>query len=208
MFEDLAEIVGSLAESEALERIWMESLEECKAQLDRITFDDFKKIMKGQPKDGNAQSNSLPNLLSPRKSLSKRRATAIVVPDLQVDSPRRHYAKKRSLSCEQKTILSAAEWTEDPSDSAHSSISVADNELLSPLASNRVLYRKHREMRLAVLEASKQFDQKRSIRHEAAGLTMKRELQHTRALCAVAAARSGRRSRKKAVSDVTGLLIQ
>lgn len=93
----------------------------------------------------------------------------------------------------------------------------------SPLMANRALYRRHRGMRLAVLEASKQFDKKRTDRQTQdllmqAGLIMKRgaippvELEdaHTRALFDAASKRCGRskRTRNKTVSDVTGMLAK
>ena len=96
----------------------------------------------------------------------------------------------------------------------------------SSLHVNRALYRKHRELRLSVLEASKQFDMKRADKRNKdtmatrAGLIMKRgamppvELEdaHQRALYEAAANRAGRRKgqsrRTKTVSDVSGLLSQ
>ena len=90
----------------------------------------------------------------------------------------------------------------------------------SPLLVNRALYRKHREMRLAVLEASKQFDNKRKTIQDStqAGLIMKRgakapdalEDEHTRAMFEAAAQRGGRarRTRNKTVSDVTGMMAK
>ena len=90
----------------------------------------------------------------------------------------------------------------------------------SPLIVNRALYRKHREMRLAVLEASKQFDFKRKTMQFStqAGLIMKRgakapdalEDKHQREMFEAAAQRGGRarRTRNKTVSDVTGMMAK
>mmetsp|Transcript_11369 Transcript_11369/g.14975 ORF Transcript_11369/g.14975 Transcript_11369/m.14975 type:complete len:109 (+) Transcript_11369:1-327(+) len=89
----------------------------------------------------------------------------------------------------------------------------------SPLIVNRALYRRHREMRLGVLEASKQFDNARKFRQqkEKAGLVMKRgakppieiQDQHNRAMFEAAARRCGRakRERNRTVSDVSGMLL-
>jgi Ca2+-binding EF-hand superfamily protein len=51
-FDDLSDILGNTTDYEALEKIWEESLSELNSRLDRITLDDFKKIMKGRPKEG------------------------------------------------------------------------------------------------------------------------------------------------------------
>lgn len=51
-FDDLSDILGTTMDHEALEKIWKESISEHKSRLDRITLDDFKKIMNGRPKDG------------------------------------------------------------------------------------------------------------------------------------------------------------
>jgi len=92
---------------------------------------------------------------------------------------------------------------------------------LSPLVAKRKLQRQLREMRLAVHEASKRFDIKRTERQSKeepaqAGLIMKRgatppvELEdaHTRALFEAAARRCGRSRRNQTVSDVTGMLVK
>ena len=89
----------------------------------------------------------------------------------------------------------------------------------SPLTVNRALYRKHREMRLSILEASKQFDMKRKTMEQGkAGLIMKRgekapvalEDKHTREMFEAAAKRCGRarRPRNKTASDVTGMMAK
>jgi hypothetical protein len=139
------------------------------------------------------------------------------------------FQKKKSLSHELK---SGVEWDDgdrsasiaflpsrtDEDESSEFSLTSA-----SPLMANRALYRRHRGMRLAVLEASKQFDKKRTDRQTKdipvqAGLIMKRgtmppvELEdaHTRALFDAAAKRCGRsrRTKNKTVSDVTGMLMK
>jgi hypothetical protein len=51
-FDDLADVLGNTTEYEALEKIWEESLLEVNSRLDRITLHDFKRIMKGRPKEG------------------------------------------------------------------------------------------------------------------------------------------------------------
>ena len=51
-FEDLSDILGNSTDYEALEKVWEESLKEIDSRLDRITLHDFKRIMKGRPKEG------------------------------------------------------------------------------------------------------------------------------------------------------------
>ena len=232
--DNLKDLLGNSTESEALEKIWVDSLEECSAHLNRITFDDFKRLMKGQskekaPRPGSGQSSS---------SIASSKLAA--VPETGVDLPsksltdielRDHNGKKKSASYEGKSDM----WDEgdksERSRSQHLNRAVRlveDTETLkestkSPLVINRAIYRKHREMRMAVLEASKQFDKKRIKRQESesvaqASLIMKRgakapaalEDEHTRALFEAAARRCGRarRTRNKTVSDVTGMLLK
>lgn len=256
-FDDLVDILGNGTEDDALEKIWIESLEECKAHLDRITFEDFKRLMKGQPKEIGGGS-SLSSLTPSSEPNSLRGLSTVpegmlpVVPsdaaledmdlpsgfllDDEIENPRQFYGKGRSLSYEQ----TGGSWDADDSREFNKDSSLAVllpshpaaayeeiNASATPLTANRVLYRKHREMRLAVLEASKQFDKKRNdIQNRnhltRAGLIMKRgskppvevEDAHARALFENAAKRCGRFSkqqrhtRDKTVSDLTLLMAK
>jgi Ca2+-binding EF-hand superfamily protein len=243
-FEDLRDLLGNSAESDLLERVWMETLQECKAHLDRITYEDFLVLMKGQAK----KDHSKPPPTGPGTSLKPVHETATLQPvqegvpirpslaeELQTVSNPRH-KKTRSQSLDQNSSL----WNgSDDEASASGSLThdgrragraillpgqlpnkekALDNSM-SPLLANRALYRMHREMRIAVLEASKTFDRVRNERSspEQAGLIMKRgakppvELQdkHNREMYEAAAKRCGRarRTRNKTVSDVTGMII-
>lgn len=139
------------------------------------------------------------------------------------------FQKKKSRSHEFKTgvvwddLDRSANIAFLPSKSEESDTAEMTQTSASPLMANRALYRRHRGMRLAVLEASKQFDKKRTDRQTKdlpvqAGLIMKRgsmppvELEdaHTRALFDSAAKRCGRsrRTKNKTVSDVTGMLMK
>jgi hypothetical protein len=51
-FDDLSDILGNTTDFEALEKVWEESLLEIDSRLDRITLHDFKRLMKGRPKEG------------------------------------------------------------------------------------------------------------------------------------------------------------
>jgi hypothetical protein len=264
-FTDLSHILGSSTEYEAIEKIWLESLKVCKSHLDRITFHDFKKLMKGQPKEALVSQSkddlncppspgtpltSLPEgkMIVPGKNMitlppipSSENFDALSIPsgflDGSIENPRSFYGKGRSQSYEHKR----SSWDESDSDIlkpalSNSSLALvlpshgADSEYnaftkdktITALVNNRTLYRKHREMRLAVLDASKQFDKKRlAIRssqqmHSRASLIMRRGVRpppevedaHTVTMFAEAAKRAGRerRSRNKTVSDVSLML--
>jgi calcium-dependent protein kinase len=51
-FDDLSDILGTTTDHEALEKIWEDCVSELNSRLDRITLDDFKKIMNRRPNDG------------------------------------------------------------------------------------------------------------------------------------------------------------
>lgn len=215
-------------------------MKQCTAQ-DTINFENFKKLMKGQPKEAVTPQSSFRRagkgvgefperslgVLPEGESIEGQAAEAINGID-SGETPQR-FQKKKSLSHEFK---SGVVWDDmdrsasiaflpskiDDDESSEMSLTSA-----SPLTANRALYRRHRGMRLAVLEASKQFDKKRTDRQTKdlpvqAGLIMKRgsmppvELEdaHTRALFDAAAKRCGRsrRTRNKTVSDVTGMLMK
>ena len=252
-FDDLVDILGNGTENDALEKIWIDSLVECKAHLDRITFEDFKRLMKGQPKEMGGGS-TISSLNPPSEPNSLRGLTTVregmlpVVPseaaledldlpsrllmDDQIENPRLLLGKGRSLSYDQ----SGGSWDADDSREFSKEFNLAmvlpsfsandGGEIdasMTPLTANRALYRKHRELRLAVLDASKQFDKKRNdiqTRNHLtrAGLIMKRgcrppvevEDAHARALMENAAKRCGRarRIKNKTVSDVTLLMAK
>ena len=51
-FDDLSDMFGHGTDLDALEKTWDESLKAIDSRLDRITLHDFKRIMKGRPKEG------------------------------------------------------------------------------------------------------------------------------------------------------------
>lgn len=209
-------------------------MNQCTAQ-DNINFDNFKKLMKGQPKEVATPQSSFCRP-GPERSLgvlpegeSVDEHAADSADDVGNAETPQHFQKKKSLSHEFKSGVvwddmdrsaSIAFLPSKTDDDESSEISLSS---ASPLLANRALYRRHRGMRLAVLEASKQFDKKRTDRQTKdipvqAGLIMKRgamppvELEdaHTRALFDAAAKRCGRtrRTKNKTVSDVTGMLMK
>jgi hypothetical protein len=236
--------MGNIKEHEVLEEIWSDSLKVCKTRLNRITFEDFKALMKGQPKE--------PPMHSVLSEPALKLETVVEgepqdikenlfhsSPELDnLDNPnekRVAYIKKRSQS---HSVSSSTMWDSSADFDREASLRSMflpsrDDVVRDPRASsigvNRALYRRHREIRMSVLEASKQFDKKRAERlaaetpvqgpdHRSASLIMRRGAQppieledaHQRALFDAAARRCGRmrRERNKTKSDVTGMLLR
>jgi hypothetical protein len=238
--------MGNIRELDALEEIWSDSLKLCKTRLNRITFEDFKALMKGQPKEPPMHSVlSEPALKletvieGESQELTVKENPFHSSPELDnLDNPnekRIAYSKKRSQS---HSVPSTTMWDSsvefDREASSRSSMflpsrdDVVRDSRRTSIGANRSLYRRHREIRTSVLEASKQFDKKRTERlaaetpiqgpdHRSASLIMRRgakppiELEdaHQRALFEAAARRCGRmrRERNKTKSDVTGMLL-
>jgi hypothetical protein len=215
-YDDLSEIGKIFFESNDLERIWSEGLLECKCQLARINFDDFKMLMKGLPKEGNSAPlgrSSGPKLPTIPSEAKLQGCVDIKTP--QCDIPTTPSRKPRSTSYELK---SPRIWDDEKIESRD------PTALNAPLlravnAKKDHRYRMQREMRLAILDASKRFDISREKRSNPgkAGLVMRRgsipvdlDDAYTRGLFDSAAHRCGRRtvrSQKKTVSDVTGMIL-
>jgi hypothetical protein len=247
-FDDMQDLVGGSMSGD-LEKIWLDSLQECAAHMDRITYSDFKRLMKGQPKETNAAGSCVPPDLKSESSLQsvpeeKRQSLADIPPVIDEDEPLIHHHPRsrsfdlqdsqhdsiRSLPPLQPTTLNrdASLALLLPSKAEGAYEAAINDSSKSSLVVNRAMYRKHREMRLAVQEASKEFDLTRNqrrtsisnntVQYTKNGLIMKRgavppvELEdgHQRALFAAAAKRSGRarKTRNKTVSDVTGMLLR
>jgi Ca2+-binding EF-hand superfamily protein len=256
-FVDMQTLLGGTICSQgfSLETLWKQSLKECQQEHhnDRIDYEDFKHLMKGQPGAAARRRSSVgtTNVLKPvhegkedddpfEAALSADRLC-----DISNEPPRPILGRPRSQSMSQKNPEYCS-WNDSISDlfpkaPRRSSLAVSiairpDADVAgSPLTANRALYRKHRELRLAVLDASKQFDKSRNDRRNqgslvlAAGLTMKRgvvittpaliemEDRRQRELVELAARRCGRRgftgppnsprTRTKTKSDVSGLLM-
>lgn len=231
--DDLKVLLGGSTDVEGLEKIWSESV-----QWNRITYDGFKRLMKGQPQDhkGHHQSKMfmsedsivLPAVQEGHPSPSPSDLDRLVgLFDLSKSDV---YRKKRSRSLEGELTNQALVDSFNASltlnymgGSAHAPSAHDSHGSMSTIAANRALYRKHREMRLGVLEASKQFDKKRHqiqsngngmsratlIMQRGAKAPVELEDMHSRKLYEAAARRCGRtrRTRNKTVSDVTGMVL-
>jgi len=153
-----------------------------------------------------------------------------------VDNDRRkQYLRLRSRSLEHNNKSNFFDDDDDdstklslllPSRSKRNIETVIEDGSKTPLVVNRALYRAHREMRIAVLEASKRFEEKRKLRENevkvagqkaSASLVMRRG-EKGQQFCnsSVASmelvkppepkAKASRRNRRKTVSDMTGMM--
>jgi hypothetical protein len=242
-FEDMQGILGGSTEHASLERIWADSLLECKAP-DIITYDDFKRLMKGQPKAGSSRGFGGPGSIAGPSDRSIGLGIEPIVEGVEANSPPPGHRRMRSQSFQDHSNQSDMDSSTKSLGNEPSHVSLLlqtrserilevkkEDSSMSPLVVNRSLYRKHREMRLAVLEASKQFDKKRTERLQndngdkpflPPSLIMKRgavapeELEdaHQKAVFEAATKRSGRtgrragRTRNKTLSDVTGMMAK
>ena len=229
-------------------------MHQCSCKMERIYYDDFLLLMKGQAK----RETHRPSIVwSPQRALLRPEDQAILEElaetssedSIKQDAPegsseqertetlRIEFGRKRSKSLD--AISRGSDISSmDGSRSRRSSMPVnlgSENPspLLNapntPLLAAREEYRKHRDLRIAIIEASKEFDTKRQAVRTAtplqkAGLIMKRgseapqdlEDLHQRALFDAAIRRGGRQAldkpvktghrRKRTQSDITGLM--
>jgi hypothetical protein len=208
--------------------MWTEGLKESDSSEDRITFHEYKLLMKGQPNDTTITSapGSLSSLRSRSGSTASRKSLRIILEDVEINSSveESSHWKQVNYQIQQQTLPNDNVQTvlEEPTTgvkgrgSSMTAMARNDSMRQSSIVFNKNMYRKNREMRLSVLEASKRFDIKRNEKGlRAAGLIMKRgvltpaeiEDVHNNALFGAAVKRCGRcKTRNKTVSDVTGLL--
>lgn len=200
-FEDLKDLVGVDGTQTVLEQEWRESLQACigTCQDDRITFQDFKRILKRGPRM---------EAPVPPPPASARRAKSLFNP-VEADFPSQlDWEAKLERNLSSRVLL--------PAQAAIGEVDSEDfqRDGTSTLVRNRALYRRHRAMRVSVMEASKKFDRQRSRRLAEPGLIMQRgvrtplelEDEHTHKLYQAASKRCGRGRRLKTKSDITGML--
>lgn len=255
----------SFAGDESLNAIWSDGLCQCSGCDDKhINYEDFRSIMKGQVPEAPGIPRPSPGL-GPRILSARKRSGSLPPGPLGSSSsslppvdesakldesktsfvtPGRSYERQRSHSMKEKR---ADRWVNyDDDDNSQSSLILAGRDSPDVLGVitddsktrievNRAVYRAHREMRMAVLEASKRFEEERARReharkvalglrngsmlHRRASLVMRRgsvaDLSMTRddkeqeEIINNASERGGRpprRKRKKTVSDMTGML--
>lgn len=219
VFSDLQNLLGNSRERAEIEAVWRDSLAQCNTS-EKLSFADFKYIMKGQGTDirGSMRNSALATQLSrakgPGGSLGR------LPENFQVSD-----GSLSNLFLEPTPPLERASADKVFGNASTSQIAyfgageAEDDEEVTPIVANRALYRKHREMRLAVLEASKEFDKRH---HEKTGaayhahLTMKRDDSSSSdrgqddSIYGIAAKRYGLRTNKKTKtkSDLTGMFAK
>jgi Ca2+-binding EF-hand superfamily protein len=208
-----------------------------------------------EEREGLTELPPMPILVPTRNaSLGKREVSSSELPPVDEEAklddsdsfktPDLIYVRQRSNSMKEKR---AAKWVNyDDDDSSQSSLvlcgrdspdvtNLIHDDSKTPIEVNRAVYRAHREMRMAVLEASKRFEEERARReHErklamgipngstlhrraslvmrrgsAADLSLTREDKEQQGLLDSASQRSGRpprRKRHRTVSDMTGMM--
>ena len=275
-FDDLTDLLGRNEETiDSLKKMWADSMKQCKCKHNKITYDDFLILMKGQTREshrpslvwGDQKANLvLSEIEDSLQGLSKsahfggRRRESETNPILEKseeesdekdlglsqEKQRNWYHRKRSKSFDDLPTPETS-FMEENNDISSKRLSVPNvrmrpsmvngqtdsvrwiaDECRKPLIANREQYKKHRDLRMALLEASKDFDIKCQARRaamegkelgspvEGAGLIMKRgactpkhvEYAHQQALLEAAVRRGGRQGhrRRKTQSDVTGML--
>lgn len=265
VLEDLRAMLGtdgSFDASQSLSVIWSDGLCQWSTGCDneRIKYEQFRAIMKGQAPEAPGLPIRSPGL-RPRRLTSRQRsgepALAGTFSDLPpvdesskleedksaFETPDRIYVRKRSNSLKEKR---SEKWVDYDDEGSQSSLilsgrdspivhDVLSDESKTPLEVNRTVYRAHREMRMAVLEASKRFEEQRARReHErkvqlglpngsqlhrppslvmrrgsVADVTVVKEEKVPQEVLDNASQRGGRPPRKKrnrTVSDMTGMM--
>jgi hypothetical protein len=213
--KDFMELMGAShgdENAEYLKEIWTDT---AGSSVDCITFDDFLMLMKGQePVEAPAVRVTRNNRAAIESIPEEGYAISENAIEREDFSRRIMYRKMRSRSMDHtpKRFLTQQ----------HKSIGkVIKDDSKSPLVVNRSLYRAHRDMRLAVLEASKRFEEKRAKRQENDGVALpmlrrestvasssswnKKAPSDQQIKLVDACHRGGRSTREKTVSDVSGL---
>ena len=154
MFDDLQSVLGGNSENEEAEKIWRESPKQCTCP-DRITYADFKILMKGQPETEQATKH----IRSRSSGSTSERHLVNAVPEGK--------RRKRLVDMFKFTQRSSSRDQRDDLERCASLAAVpprGGDGTEETLVANRVFYPRHRSMRLAVLEASTQIDTKRNER--------------------------------------------
>jgi Ca2+-binding EF-hand superfamily protein len=168
-FDDLVDLVGSdgTENREALELAWKDGVSQCIfCDRDQITYDDFVAIIKGQP-----SRTSITDLPTVDEAADLEEGGTPDIPS------RPAYKKQRSRSWGERRSDKWINYDEEAMGLSrgilHAGREAAEvhgviaDSTMTPIAVNRSIYRAHREMRIAILEASKRFEEDRARRAEA-----------------------------------------
>jgi hypothetical protein len=243
-FNDLTDLLGHAPDTlENLNLMWAESMLQCKCKDGRINYDDFLLLMKGQTR---RRESGRPSMVwSPAAILEEMKnsfhddpeTSAFVegdhnripptIPEFEpVTSEQGRYVRKRSYSFNDASVGASrrSKRVSFPPRVAPRPSLAAGGDLVhliaadskAPLLATREEYKRHRDIRTAILRVSKEFDIKSQARRAAiegqkesnssvlpaigAGLIMKRgslappelESEHERMLFDAAVRRGGR----------------
>jgi len=255
-FENVMNLIGSGGDQKKddVQRMWVSSINDCKCEIERIMYDDFLLLMKGQTREvGILKEESfarrfkglqvahedyltkteevgvtsehvnqvLVSAGAENAAISKVDSFAPSEEKISADRPafkKPTHIIHRSRSMDHK--MSVPMVTEDEKVDKRAAMVKMDSlrallDTKSPLVINKVIYRAHREMRLAVLEASKRFEEKQAQRKRGAGLVMRRgsiskeaTKQHREREMIEKARRCGGRTQKyRTASDLSGMIL-
>jgi len=229
---DLENLLGHSPETlESLKKIWKDSMLECSCKDDRISYDDFLFLMKGQSR----RESKRPFVIWSPQAVAAMPSQLSKITDNDSRSSGEEaerdnkYFRKRSKSFDELSLgsfdssqverrLSYPQKVRPSIGGDDDLVKFVADQAKGPLIANREQYKKHRDLRTALLEASKVFDRKRQAHnaamqgeevigspHHGANLIMKfgseapsdLETAHQRALFNAAASRGGRHGAKK-----------
>jgi len=157
---NIIDLMGSAgcASEESIRRMFLDGLKDVQCESSQITYEDFLILMKGQTKE------SLVNM----PPLDEENTRLEMVPEVcsSSDSKNSLFSPPiRPLDVYQRQRSASYGNIENQDDDILDRRSpVPSDEVKSPLIVNRQIYRAHRQMRLAVLDASKRFEDGRAQR--------------------------------------------
>uniref|UniRef100_A0A7S2A6B0 Calmodulin n=1 Tax=Ditylum brightwellii TaxID=49249 RepID=A0A7S2A6B0_9STRA len=174
-FEDFADIMGGGAAQteEALRNMWGDSMKAVNCKDAHITYDDFLLLMKGQTKVNTtpAKRDTASSFMSALEPLNEAHADEdddFFIPDEDEDE-QDYYAPDNSIFRHNSAPPSATDASYDtktPDNTHVSDVEVildGDNKT-TPHVVNRQPFCAYRQMRLAVLDASKRFEEEKARR--------------------------------------------
>lgn len=230
---------------ESIKRMWKESMYQTCCQNGKLNYDDFLLLMKGQARRESYRPSMVWSPLCPMLRPEDQALLEELAEDSSSDSSKQEYqggpetsgeaeagktsfGRKRSKSFDDIPSLDGTVSRRTTMPATPQTISGGSDldKPTTPLLATREQYKKHCDIRMAIIEASKDFDTKRQAITplQKPGLIMKRgksapqdlEDLHQRTLFDAAIRRGGRQPsdkqvrpghrRKRTQSDITGLL--
>lgn len=160
--DDVLDLMGCDATEDSLREMYTDSLKDCQCQHSSISYEDFLLLMKGQKRTSGSSDHATTashhrkeNVVTKTTGGSKN-----LIPTLdekaEHDSPGLALHSLEPTSSVTIAPVASVDVTPERLFCAKDDPDV--NSLEMPLSANRELYRNHRRIRLAVLEASKRFE--------------------------------------------------